>query len=146
MEVIVGQGSSTLWLRFFKLSPLRTTDVGLAGADSSEEVITEVAPGVTVGLSFGLDLREERSFLLARRGQFAVRGTGTGAGGGSGGSAAGVLLEAQTGTVVGGVGVTVLVAALVVTGGVVWLRRARGMYTARSGRRSRWGRVGLFCC
>lgn len=30
-----------------------------------------------------------------------------------------------------------------VTGGVVRLRRARGMYTARSGRRSRCGRAGL---
>lgn len=122
------------------------TDVGLAGADSSLEVITEVAPGVTAGLSFGLDRREERSFLLARRGQFAVRGTGAGGGSGGSGTAAGVLMEAQTGTVVvDGVGVAVLVAALVVTGGVVWLRRARGMYTARSGRRSRWGRAGLFC-
>lgn len=109
-----------------------------------------VAIAVEVGgLSFALGLRSfsplERSFLLAAA---------------LGGELSGVAKAERLPVVdTGGDGgeVTTAVDALValmealvldcwlgaVTGGVVRLLRARGMYTARSGRRSRWGRAGL---
>lgn len=109
---------------------------------------TTVSAGGGGGLSFALDFRSlsplDRSFLL-----------GTLGGELSGVAKAERLPEVDTGGDGGEVTVVdalvTLVEALVddccwlgaVTGGVVRLRRARGMYTARSGRRSRCGRAGL---
>lgn len=108
-----------------------------------------MAPGGG-GLSFALDLRSF-SPLLGR--SFLFGGT-------LGGELSGVANAERLPVVdTGGEGGEVaavdapvaLLEALVVddcwlgavTGGVVRLRRARGMYTARSGRRSRCGRAGL---
>lgn len=111
-------------------------------------VIAEIGGG-GLSLAFGLrsfsPLADDRSFLIdadlgggelsgvAKAERLPVVDTG-----GEGGEVTAVVVEA----------LVALVEALVcwlgaVTGGVVRLRRARGMYTARSGRRSRVGRAGL---
>lgn len=69
---------------------------------SSDGVITEAAFEAG-GLSFGLDLRDERSFLLALSGQLATRGTTGIDSGGSGCGARGSEVAVVATPVTGGV-------------------------------------------
>lgn len=124
------------------------------GTPRSGEVAVIAACGGGLSLAFGFrsfspPLAVDRSFLLdddlgggelsgvAKAERLPVVDTG-----GEGGEVTAVVVEALVALV------EALVVAVVcwlgaVTGGVVRLRRARGMYTARSGRRSRVGRAGL---
>lgn len=123
------------------------------GTPRSGEVATAEAGGGGLSLAFGLrsfsPLADDRSFLLdadlgggelsgvAKAERLPVVDTG-----GEGGEVTAVVVEALVALVEALVAVVVCWLGAV-TGGVVRLRRARGMYTARSGRRSRVGRAGL---
>lgn len=122
------------------------------GTVRSGEVAAIAAGGRGLSLAFGLrsfsPLADDRSFLLgadlgggelsgvAKAERLPVVDTG-----GEGGEVTTVVVETLVAFVEALVAVVCWLGA--VTGGVVRLRRARGMYTARSGRRSRVGRAGL---
>lgn len=119
---------------------------------SGEVAAIAEAGGGGLSLAFGLrsfsPLADDRSFLLdadlgggelsgvAKAERLPVVDTG-----GEGGEVTVVVVKALVALEEALVAVVCWLGA--VTGGVVRLRRARGMYTARSGRRSRVGRAGL---
>lgn len=120
---------------------------------SGEVAVIAAGGGGGLSLAFGLrsfspPLADDRSFLLdadfgggelsgvAKAERLPVVDTG-----GEGGEVTAVVVEALVALMEALVAVCCGLGA--VTGGVVRLRRARGMYTARSGRRSRVGRAGL---